>query len=70
MMNVSLLLGADNEIYIDQSGATSNLDIEQVGGSGNIIGGSDATAGASNMTPLDLDGATMTLDILQKGLNK
>jgi len=58
---------ADNEIYIDQSGATSNLDIEQVGGSGNIIGGSDATAGASNMTPLDLDGATMTLDILQKG---
>ena len=37
MMNVSLLLGADNEIYIDQSGATSNLDIEQVGGSGNKI---------------------------------
>ncbi len=58
---------ADNEVYIDQSGATSNLDIEQVGGGGNIIGGSDATAGASNMTPLDLDGATMTLDILQKG---
>ena len=49
MTNVSLLLGADNEIFIDQSGATSNLDIEQVGGSGNIIGGSDATAGASNM---------------------
>ena len=61
------LIGADNEVYIDQSGATSNLDIEQVGGGGNIIGGSDATAGASNMTPLDLDGATMTLDILQKG---
>ena len=31
---------ADNEVYIDQSGATSNLDIEQVGGGGNIIGGS------------------------------
>ena len=58
---------ADNEVYITQSGATSNLDIEQVGGSGNIIGGSDAAAGPSNMTPLDLDGATMTLDILQKG---
>jgi hypothetical protein len=56
---------ADNEIFIDQSGATSNLDIEQVGGSGNIIGGADAAAGS--MTALDIDGATMTLDILQKG---
>ena len=61
------LISADNEIFIDQSGATSNLDIEQVNGSGNIIGGADATAGASNMTPLDLDGTSMTLDILQKG---
>jgi len=59
------LVGADNEIFIDQSGATSNLDIEQVGGSGNIIGGADATAGS--MTALDIDGGTMTLDILQKG---
>jgi len=59
------LVGADNEIFIDQSGATSNLDIEQVGGSGNIIGGSDASAGS--MTALDIDGGTMTLDILQKG---
>ena len=56
---------ADNEIFIDQSGATSNLDIEQVGGGGNIIGGADAAAGS--MTALDIDGATMTLDILQKG---
>ena len=65
MTSVSLLYGADNEIFIDQSGATSNLDIEQVGGSGNIIGGADAAAGS--MTALDIDGATMTLDILQKG---
>ena len=65
MTNVSLLYGADNEIFIDQSGATSNLDIEQVGGGGNIIGGADASAGS--MTALDIDGATMTLDILQKG---
>ena len=50
---------ADNEVYIDQSGATSNLDIEQVGGGGNIIGGADATAGASNMTPLDRDWETI-----------
>ena len=55
---------ADNEIYIDQTGATANLDIEQLG-SGNLIGGSTATAGS--MTALDLDGATMTLDINQLG---
>ena len=59
------LMSADNEIFIDQSGATSNLDIEQVGGGGNIIGGADASAGS--ITALDLDGTTMTLDVLQKG---
>ena len=55
---------ADNEISIDQTGATANLDIEQLG-SGNLIGGTTATAGS--MTALDLDGATMTLDINQLG---
>ena len=55
---------ADNEIYIDQSGATANLDIEQQGSS-NIVGGTSAQAGS--MTALDLDGATMTLDINQIG---
>tara|TARA_B100001093_G_scaffold107656_1_gene99915 strand:- start:6262 stop:7005 length:744 start_codon:yes stop_codon:yes gene_type:complete len=55
---------ADNEIYIDQSGATANLDIEQQGGS-NIVGGTSAQAGS--MTALDLDGSTMTLDINQIG---
>jgi|TARA_B100000212_G_scaffold116666_1_gene87013 hypothetical protein len=55
---------ADNEISIDQTGATANLDIEQLG-SGNLIGGSTATAGS--MTALDLDGTTMTLDINQLG---
>ena len=59
-MNVSVLYGADNEIYIDQSGATANIDIEQLG-SGNIIGGLLSVAGT--LTPLDLDGATMILDI-------
>ena len=65
MMSASLMYGADNEIFIDQSGATSNLDIEQVGGGGNIIGGADAAAGS--MTALDIDGTSMTLDVLQKG---
>ena len=66
MTSALLLFAADSEIYIDQSGGTAlNLDIEQINGSGNLIGGSDAAAGS--MTPLDLDGASMSLDILQKG---
>ena len=64
MTSASLLYGADNEIYIDQSGATFNLDAEQLG-SGNIIGG--ATAAAGSMTALDLDGGTQTIDINQIG---
>jgi hypothetical protein len=64
LMNVSVLYGADNEIYIDQSGATFNLDVEQLG-SGNIIGG--ATAAAGSMTALDLDGGVQTIDINQIG---
>jgi len=63
-MSASLLYGADNEIYIDQSGATFNLDAEQLG-SGNIIGGVDAAAGS--MTALDLDGGVQTIDINQIG---
>ena len=68
LMLSSPLYGADNEIYIDQSSGSSNtnIDLEQLG-SGNIIGGADATAGASNMTPLDLDGTALTLDINQIG---
>ena len=60
------LMGADNEIFVDQSSGSSNsnMDLEQLG-SGNIIGGIDAAAGA--MTALDLDGTAMTLDINQIG---
>ena len=60
----NVLWSADNEISIDQSGATLNADIEQLG-SGNLIGGASAVAGT--MTPLDLDGTSMTLDINQIG---
>lgn len=60
VMIASPLWAADNEIYIDQSGATANIDIEQLG-SGNIIGGLLSVGGT--LTPLDLDGATMVLDI-------
>ena len=61
---LSLLVVADNEIYIDQSGATANIDLEQLG-SANIIGGLLSTAGSMN--PLDLDGSSLTLDINQIG---
>jgi len=61
---LAMVAVADNEIYINQSGTTANLDLEQLGSS-NIIGGTSATSGS--MTPLDLDGGTMTLDINQIG---
>ncbi len=63
MLSLSAL--ADNEIYIDQSGDTANIDLEQLGGDSNIIAGLESTAG--NLTPLDLDGDSLTLDINQIG---
>ena len=65
ILSVSLTLGADNEIYIDQSGDSANIDLEQLGGDGNIIGGLDSVAG--QLTPLDLDGDNLLLDINQIG---
>jgi len=65
LMLVSISATAsDNEIFVDQVGATANIDLEQLG-SGNIIGGLTAVAGS--MTALDLDGTSMTLDINQIG---
>ena len=64
MLTALTAYGADNEIYVDQSGATANIDLEQIG-SGNIIGGLNSVAGT--LTALDLDGITMTLDINQIG---
>lgn len=57
-------LSADNEIFIDQIGATLNLNIEQLG-SGNIVGGSASIAGTP--TALTLVGGTQTLEINQIG---
>lgn len=64
LLLLPMLVLADNEIYVNQSGATANIDLEQLGSS-NIIGGLDAVSGT--MTALDLDGATLTLDINQIG---
>ena len=54
----------DNEIYVDQVGATANIDLEQIG-SGNMIGGLNSVSGT--MTPFELDGTSMNLDLNQKG---
>jgi hypothetical protein len=64
MMTGVSAYAADNEIFVDQVGATANIDLEQMG-SGNIIGGLNSTSG--NLTAFDLDGATMTLDVNQIG---
>jgi len=64
MLSALPIFAADNEIFVDQSGATANIDLEQLG-SGNIIGGLQSAAGS--MTPLDLDGLNLTLDINQIG---
>ena len=64
IMIVSPLYAADNEIYVDQAGATANIDLEQLGSS-NIIGGLQSVAGT--LTALDLDGLNLTLDINQIG---
>ena len=58
------LFAADNEIYVEQSGATANIDLEQLGSS-NIIGGLNSVAGT--LTAFDLDGLNLTLDINQIG---
>ena len=60
----SVIFAADNEIYLDQSGTTLNLDIEQLGSS-NIIGGLLSSAGS--LTAFDIDGTTMTIDLNMVG---
>ena len=30
MLNVLQIYGADNEIYVDQSGATANIDLDRI----------------------------------------
>ena len=64
MLMSASIYGADNEIYVDQSGATATIDLEQLG-SGNIMGGLNSVAGT--LTALDLDGLNLTLDINQIG---
>ena len=64
MMTGVSAYAADNEIFVDQVGASASIDLEQMG-TGNMIGGLNSTAG--NLTAFDLDGATMTLDVNQIG---
>jgi hypothetical protein len=64
LLTVAVSVDADNEVYVNQSGNTANIDIEQLGAT-NLIGGTEAETGS--MTFLDLDGVSMTLDINQIG---
>jgi len=64
MLSVSVMAD-DNEVYVDQSGASSTIKIEQINGSGNIIGGLQSTAGS--LTPFDIDGSSMNLTLYQIG---
>ena len=61
---LSLSVFADNEIYVDQSGNSASIDLEQLGSS-NLITGTSGVTGT--LTALDLDGVSMTLDINQIG---
>ena len=63
-MFLSLSVFADNEIYVDQSGNSASIDLEQLGSS-NLITGTSGVSGT--LTALDLDGVSMTLDINQIG---
>ena len=64
LLAFTFVVHADNEIYVDQSGATANIDLEQLGSS-NIIGGLNSVSGT--LTAFDLDGISLTLDINQIG---
>lgn len=68
LLNLALFLSlsvfADNEIYVDQSGNSASIDLEQLGSS-NLITGTSGVSGT--LTALDLDGVSMTLDINQIG---
>ena len=61
---LSLSVFADNEIYVDQSGNSASIDLEQLGSS-NLITGTSGVSGT--LTALDLDGDSLTLDINQIG---
>ena len=64
LLLLSFSMIADDEIFINQSGNSATIKLEQLG-SGNLIGGTSATSGS--MTALDLDGIDMTLTINQIG---
>ena len=59
ILNIAILLSifayADNEVYVDQSGNSATIDLEQLGSS-NLIGGTSAVSG--QMTALDRDWET------------
>tara|TARA_R100000353_G_scaffold2791_1_gene4193 strand:- start:314 stop:1033 length:720 start_codon:yes stop_codon:yes gene_type:complete len=63
---LSLLVHADNEIFVSQTGSNAAIKLEQLGSS-NLMGGTNATSGS--LTALGLSGSDMTLTINQIGAN-
>lgn len=61
------VFGADNSIYIDQTGDNSTIGITQ-SGSGNVIRGIQGV-GTGNTTPAKLYGGSSAIDIQQIGSN-
>lgn len=63
---LSLLVHADNEIFVSQTGSNAAIKLEQLGSS-NLMGGTNATSGS--LTALGISGSDMTLTINQIGAN-
>jgi Curlin associated repeat len=61
----SVAFGADNSIYIDQSGDNSTIDVTQTG-AGNVVRGIQGV-GSSNSTPAKIYGDNNAVDVRQIG---
>jgi hypothetical protein len=64
LLSTSTLFAADNSIYIDQAGDSSNINITQDGGGNQIY---DVTAGSTSTDYATLSGDSQTIDIDQIG---
>lgn len=64
LLSTSTLFAADNSIYIDQAGDSSNINITQDGGGNQIY---DVTSGSTSTDYATLSGDSQTIDIDQIG---
>ena len=64
LLSTSTLFAADNSIYIDQAGDSSNINITQDGGGNQVY---DVTLGSTSTDYATLSGDSQTIDIDQIG---